>query len=141
MIAGQQLAYLYVQLKDYKEGRRSDPEMSPMATNLTKDDMLALATYFSREKRAPTGFRADPVLAAKGKAIADAALCTMCHMGQYQGQNEIPGLAGQRRGYLTKQLNDFRAHRRTNDAGNMVSVVGSLTDSEIDAIAEYLAGL
>ena len=45
-LAGQTARYLYLQLRDFKEGRREDPLMSPMATNLSRDDMLDLADYF-----------------------------------------------------------------------------------------------
>ena len=46
-LAGQTWRYLYIQLKDYKEGRRSNPLMSPMAANLSRDDMINVANYFA----------------------------------------------------------------------------------------------
>jgi cytochrome c553 len=36
ILAGQTARYIYLQLRDYKEGRRKDPLMSPMAANLSK---------------------------------------------------------------------------------------------------------
>lgn len=140
-LAGQTARYIYLQLKDFKEGRRSDPQMSPMAADLGKEDMLALADYFSQQPPARTGFNADAARAARGKDLADATLCTMCHQGAYQGQNEIPRLAGQNYDYLKKQLLDFRAKNRTNDAGNMTSVTKTITDDDIENLAQYLAGL
>jgi cytochrome c553 len=68
-------------------------------------------------------------------------LCTMCHLGGFKGQNEIPRVAGQYYEYIVKQLHDFRAHRRTNDAGNMTSVAKTLSDADIDDLAQYIAGL
>ena len=50
VLAGQNSRYIYLQLKDFKEGRRHDPQMDPMAAPLTRDDMLALADHFSKEK-------------------------------------------------------------------------------------------
>src|SRR3954467_15591154 len=55
VLAGQNARYLYLQLKDFKEGRRHDPQMEPMAAPLERDDMLALADYFSKQKQAPSG--------------------------------------------------------------------------------------
>ena len=34
ILAGQSWRYIYIQLKDFKEGRRTDPVMSPMAADL-----------------------------------------------------------------------------------------------------------
>lgn len=141
VLAGQTFLYLYNQLKDFKAGRRRNPQMSPMVASLSRDEMKAMAMYFSKQPWPYNGFNSDPAKAAKGKEVADAALCTMCHLGQYQGQNEIPRVAGQHFAYLKKQLLAFRAKTRTNDAGNMTSYTANLTDQQIDDLANYLAGL
>ncbi|MFN0314591.1 MAG: c-type cytochrome [Burkholderiales bacterium] len=141
ILAGQTSRYLYLQLKDYKEGRRKDPVMAAMAANLSKEDMRALADYFASRKPKSTNFNADAAKAAKGKAVADAALCTMCHLGGFSGQNEIPRVGGQHYEYVVKQLKDFRARNRTNDAGNMTSVSRGLSDEDIENLAHYIAGL
>lgn len=140
-LAGQTTRYLYLQLKDFKEGRRKNPLMSPMAANLSKQDMYDLAEYFSKQKHAPSSYKVDAGKADAGKKVADAALCTMCHLGGFSGQNEIPRVAGQEYGYIVKQLRDFRAKERTNDAGNMTSVARGLTDEQIDQLANYITGL
>lgn len=141
ILAGLNSRYLYLQLKDFKEGRRKDPMMSPMAVNLSREDMRALADHFASKKAKSTGFNADAAKAVKGKAVADAALCTMCHLGEFAGQNEIPRVAGQHFDYVVKQLRDFRAKNRTNDAGNMTSVARGLSDEDIDNLAHYISGL
>ena len=141
ILAGQTSRYLYLQLKDYKEGRRKDPVMSAMAVNLSKEDLRALADYFASRKPKSNGFSADEAKAGKGKAVADAALCTMCHLGGFSGQNEIPRVGGQHFDYIVKQLKDFRARNRTNDAGNMTSVSKGLSDDDIENLAHYIAGL
>jgi cytochrome c553 len=141
ILAGQTARYIYLQLKDFKEGRRNDAQMSPMAAILSKEDMLALAEYFAAQPAPASTFDTDGAKAARGKDLADATLCTMCHQGSYQGQNEIPRLAGQHYDYLKKQLQDFRAKTRTNDAGNMTSVSKGLSDEDIENLAHYLAGM
>jgi Cytochrome c553 len=140
-LAGQTSRYLYLQLKDFKEGRRKDPQMSPMAANLTKEDMLALAEYYASQKQAPSTFKADAARIAEGQKIADAALCTMCHLGGFTGQNEIPRVGGQHYEYIVKQLKDFRDKNRTNDAGNMTSVTKGISDDDIDKLAQYITNL
>lgn len=141
ILAGQTARYIYLELRDFKEGRRADPQMSPMAAPLSRQDMFDLAAYFAAQKMRPNGFKADEARAARGKAKADETLCTMCHLGGFMGQNEIPRVAGQHYDYVVKQLRDFKAHRRTNDAGNMTSVARTLSDEDIENLGHYLASL
>ena len=83
--------------------------------------------------------RGNNELIAKGKAASDAALCTICHLGKFAGQNEIPRASGQHYEYTLKQLKDFKERRRTNDAGNMTAVVRTMSDEDLEAMAAYLS--
>lgn len=141
ILAGQTARYIYLQLKDFKEGRRSEPAMQPFIEKLSREDMLDLAAYFAAQKPRLPGFRVDPAKADRGKLKADEVLCTMCHLGGFKGQNEIPRVAGQHYEYIVKQMNDFRTRRRTNDAGNMSSVSKTLSGTDIDDLAHYLVNL
>jgi len=141
ILAGQTARYIYLELKDFKEGRRHDPQMEPIAQQLDQNDMLTLADYFSKQKLVAANFNADPAKVAAGKKKSEEVLCTMCHLGGFMGQNEIPRVAGQHYEYVKKQLADFKAKRRTNDAGNMTSVASGLSDEDIDDLAQYLATL
>jgi cytochrome c553 len=140
-LSGQNARYLYLQLKDFKEGRRNDPIMSPIAKQLEKKEMQSLSKYFSEQKPKPVVFQSDNVKATAGKKVADEALCPMCHMGGFAGQNEIPRVAGQHPEYVIKQLKDFRARNRTNDAGNMTAYSSNLTDQDIENLAHYIGTL
>jgi cytochrome c553 len=141
ILAGQTARYLYLQLRDFQEGRRSDAMMSPIVVGLTRDEMRELADWYSKQKPPVQAFKPDPAKAKLGKAKADETLCTMCHLGGFLGQNEIPRVAGQNYDYIVKQLSDFKARRRTNDAGNMTSVSNTLSDTDIENLAHYLTGL
>jgi cytochrome c553 len=141
ILAGQTARYIYLQLRDFKEGRRKDPQMSPMAANLSKQDMFDLGAYFSAQKAGGQNEKGDTSLIEKGKAVADAAICTMCHLGGFSGQNEIPKTGGQHFTYVLKQLGDFKAKRRTNDAGNMTAVLRTIADDDLKALAAYVASL
>jgi cytochrome c553 len=112
-----------------------------MAEGLTRDEMRALSDWFAAQKPAPIPFKADAEKAKLGKAKAEETLCTMCHLGGFSGQNEIPKVAGQQYEYIVKQLSDFKARKRTNDAGNMTSVANTLSDDDIKNLANYIAGL
>lgn len=141
ILAGQTARYVYLQLKDFKEGRRSEPQMEPFVKDLSRQDMLDLAAFFAAQKPRPNSFKADPERVARGKRKADETLCTMCHLGGFLGQNEIPRAAGQHYEYTVKQLRDFKTARRTNDAGNMASVSKTLSDQDIEDLGHYLASL
>ena len=60
ILAGQTFRYLYLQLRDFQEGRRSDPQMSPMVAGLSRDELRELADYFAAQKPKPQSFKADP---------------------------------------------------------------------------------
>jgi cytochrome c553 len=141
ILAGQSWRYIYIELKDFSQGRRSDPQMSPITLGLTGDEMIDLGNWFAAQKHLPNGFKADPAKVAAGKAKADENLCEMCHLGNLAGQNEIPRVAGQHYAYVLKQLQDFKARIRTNDGGNMTSVASSLSDVDIENLAQYAADL
>ncbi|MBE7941088.1 MULTISPECIES: c-type cytochrome [Ramlibacter] len=140
-LAGQTWRYLYIQLRDFKEGRRSNAVMSPMAANLSRDDMINIANWFASMPLKSTDPVASEDKLKAGKAKTDETLCTMCHLGGFLGQNEIPRLAGQRPAYLVAQLKAFKARTRTNDAGNMTSVAQTLSEQDIDNVAAYLSSL
>src|SRR5256885_4867709 len=150
ILAGQTSRYLYLQLKDYKSGLRKSDMMTPAAEPLSKEDMLALAAYYAAQR--PKGpriskgeesvaFQPDPDRVATGKRKSAEVLCTMCHLGEFAGQNEVPRVAGQHPEYVVRQLKDYRSRARTNDAGTMTAVARTLSDKDIEDLAQYLASL
>jgi len=141
ILAGQTARYLYLQLKDFKEGRRSEPQMEPFVKDLSRQDMFDLAAFFSAQKPRPADFKVDPARVERGRKKAEETLCTMCHLGGFKGQNEIPRAAGQHYAYTVKQLRDFKTGKRTNDAGNMASVSKTLSEQDIEDLGHYLASL
>jgi cytochrome c553 len=141
ILAGQTARYLYLQLVDFKEGRRAEAQMAPFVQPLSRDDMRDLAAFFASQKPRPPSFKFDEARALRGKAKSEEVLCTMCHLGGFAGQNEIPRVAGQHYDYTVKQLMDFKARRRTNDAGNMTAVARTLSERDIEDLAHYLVSL
>jgi cytochrome c553 len=141
ILAGQSWRYIYIELKDFKEGRRSDEQMSPMAAQLSTEDMTLLGEFFAAQKQAPIKFQVDSAKVEAGRKTSDAVLCPMCHVGGFVGQNEIPRVAGQWPQYIKKQLADFKARRRTNDAGNMTSVAATLSEADIENLSQYIGNL
>ncbi|MBC7483748.1 MAG: cytochrome c4 [Rhizobacter sp.] len=141
ILAGQIARYLDLQLRDFQAGRRTNELMTPMVAGMTRDEMRELAAYFAQQAPPVQAFKPDADKARLGKPKADETLCTMCHLGGFAGQNEVPRVAGQHFDYIVKQLSDFKARARTNDAGTMTSVAGSLNVQDIENLAHYLVGL
>ena len=141
VLAGQTARYTFLQLRDFQEGRRVDPIMTPMVAGMTRDEMRELGNYYAKQKPLQQTFKADPEKARLGKLKSDETLCTMCHLGGFVGQNEVPKAAGQHHAYLVKQLTDFKSRARTNDAGTMTSVAKTLSAEDIDNLAHYISGL
>jgi len=140
-LAGQPAQFITMQLFQFREGNRKDPQMTPMAANLSNADMNDLAAYFTAQKHAPPGHKTGPENAAKAPALTQKYNCVQCHGPKLLGQQHIPRLAGQQHEYLKKQLQGFKAQTRADLDGNMTSAAQALSPADIDVIADYLAGL
>lgn len=149
-LAGQGEAYLIKQLHDFRADKRAEATMTPMAKGIASDeDVLNLAAYFSGQKQKAGTANKDKVVAGgkiyRGGIMASGvAACSGCHGPTGAGNTaaKFPKIAGQHTKYLVKQLKAFRSGTRTNDTGKMMrNVVAKMSDSEIEAVAEYVAGL
>ena len=68
--------------------------------------------------------------------------CALCHSADgISRMPKFPKLAGQRPAYIEKQLREFRAEKRTNDGGPMVTNASLLSDAQITEVASYFASL
>jgi cytochrome c553 len=141
VIWGQQLGYLYLELRDYKSGARKNDQMSAVVAGLERDDMLALGQYFSQKPWPVLGQPAAPqAVAAQALRATTAVVCTSCHQESYMGEGTQPRLAGQQKDYLAQTMLDFRDGKRANNPG-MSDLMKSISESDIAPIAEYLAGM
>jgi cytochrome c553 len=141
VIWGQYQGYLYLQLRDYKRGDRKDDQMTPVVDLLERDDMLALAEYFSKKPwprlEQPA---APPEVVARAQRANSSVGCTGCHQASYLGEGTQPRLAGQSREYMQQTMLDFRTRKRGNNPG-MSDLMAATSEDDIKAMAEYAAGL
>lgn len=138
IIWGQEFYYLYVQMKDYKAGRRQNPEMSVIVASLSKQEMRELAQRFASQAWPSTGFAAESTDIARGETASAAGLCTQCHLGGYEGSSRIPRLAGQQVGYLERTMLEFKNKTRMNSPAK-ASLMAAYEEEDIAAMARYLA--
>jgi cytochrome c553 len=140
-LAGQPAQFISIELFQFREGNRKDPQMTPLAANLTNADMNDLAAYFSAQKPRPPSHKTNPANAATAPKLAQQFNCVQCHGKALLGQQHIPRLAGQQFEYLKMQLRGFKAQTRADLDGNMTSAAQALSENDIDALVDYIAGL
>jgi cytochrome c553 len=141
IIWGQQAGYIYIQLRDFKRGDRKDESMQPIVSSFEKNDMLAIAEYFSQKPWPNLGQpRASKDVAQRALSAEHSVGCTSCHLEQFQGAGTVPRLAGQSQEYLVKTIADFRTRARGNNPG-MTDLMRATSPDDLPALAEYFAGL
>lgn len=146
-LAQQHPEYLIKQLHDFKDDKRADPVMKGFAMMLSDEEMNNISAWLAQQKAQP-GYATDKELVQLGEriyrgGIADRniAACASCHSPNGTGiPSQYPRLAGQHADYTIKQLNTFRDGSRNNSV-QMRDVAAKMTDREIKAVADYIAGL
>jgi cytochrome c553 len=140
-LAGQFAAVTYKELNDFKTGARVNAVMSPFAVNMSNQDMLDLAAYYSYLPRVPTS-HADakmpaPPIVTTGAPMRNIAPCGSCH-GDIDNKAGSPWLGGQSAVYIKAQLQAFAAGTRRNDISQqMRNIARHMTPEEIDQVARY----
>jgi cytochrome c553 len=154
-LAGQQAAYIALQLAHFKDGTRPSAIMSGMAQSLTPEDMKALGAYFAQQK--PKGLGAkDPTLVASGQKLyrggnstTGVPACAACHSPTGVGiPVRYPRLSGQYADYTLAQLQAFKSAQRGADKQGkdvngrvMATIASRMSEAEMRAVADYAAGL
>lgn len=136
-------------------------EMTGLLTNLSNQDIADIAAYFAAqntqlsgakkmEVQVNSGIKVDALeLGAKtyrvGNLSTGVPACTGCHQPDGKGNPPagFPRLSGQHADYVEKQLTNFRNGVRVNDGDTMImrAVAEKMSDAEIKAVANYIAGL
>ena len=140
-LAAQPAQFIATQLIMFREQRRTDPQMSPVAATLSNADISALGKFFSAQAHAPVAKKAGEDVAEAGRRITEKFNCVQCHGAALKGQQHIPRLAGQQADYLRTQLRGFKAGTRFDMDGNMTAAAQAMTPADIETIAPYLSSL
>lgn len=147
ILAGQHADYIVKQLTEFKAGRRANPIMSGMVAALSEEDMRNVAAFYSGKSAQPgTSRNKDLVQLGEkiyrgGIAAKQVPACAGCHSPNGAGiPAQYPRVAGQHAEYSEAQLVAFRSGQRANST-QMAAIAARLSDNEIKAIADYMAGL
>ena len=146
-LAGQHAAYLQKQLHDFKGAGRNNAVMTAFAKMLSDDDIRNVAAFLEQQKPEP-GTARNKNTVELGKKIYRAGIaeknvpaCAGCHGPNGAGiPAQFARIAGQHQDYTVAQLTNFRAGTRANSA-QMTAVGKRMSDDEMQAVADYIAGL
>lgn len=159
-LAGLGQKYLYKQLQDIKNNVRPVPEMTGMLTPFSDQDLADIAAYYANQSIQLSGAQEMEVRVNSGEMVDALALgrtiyrfgnpetgvpaCSGCHSPTGVGNEPAgyPRLGGQHADYIAKQLNNFRGGGRVNDDQQVMrQVAAPMSDAEITAVSNYIAGL
>jgi cytochrome c553 len=141
-LAGQPPLFLTNQLILIREKVRKSEVMAPFVKELKDDEIIALAEHYSKLKPEPiAGEQVDQALVPRGAELAKQLRCGSCHLPNYQGQEQMPRLTGQRLDYLMLTLTAYRDGTRSGIDTSMNGVMVGLPDQDVRAIAHYLASI
>lgn len=150
-IAGKPAGYLYNQLVNFRDGRRTYAPMTYLIDHLTDAYLQEIAQHFSRldlpypppqtQGAAPATLTRGEALVSKGDPAREIPACVRCHDRSLMGvAPAVPGLLGLPRDYLNGQLGAWKTGQRRAAARDcMASVVAKLSIEDIDAISTWLS--
>jgi cytochrome c553 len=141
-IAGQVGIYLHWQLLLYRDKRRVDPQMAPIAGTLSESDMADLAAFFAAQPPTPPAAAPpDPARAEAGQRLAATYHCDDCHGRDFAGREYAPRLRGLSREYLVAQMRGFKARTRGDLDGAMTQAAQPVADADIEPLADYIGSI
>lgn len=153
-LAGQDYDYLLKQMKNFKAvdgkpAKRVNPVMNGMIAAFEVEQMKDLAAWFASQKpKAGAAKNRETVEAGQklyraGDAEKGIPACASCHGPTGSGMpSQFPRVSGQHAEYAEAQLKAFRDGTRANDPNKMMrSIALKMTDPEIKAVSDYMAGL
>jgi cbb3-type cytochrome c oxidase subunit III len=152
-LSGQHADYLYKQLSNFKvkagakEAERANAIMAGFAAQLSDADMRNVSAYYESQKLKPSSAK-DKDLSDLGQKIYRGGIaeknvpaCAGCHGAAGAGiPAQYARVGGQWAEYTESQLVAFRAGTRKNSA-QMMTISARLSDREIKAVSDYIAGL
>jgi cytochrome c553 len=153
-LAGQNADYLYKQMTNFKSVDGKPPErvnaiMNGMISPFNEEQLRDLSAYFSSQtQKGEVAKNLDTIplgqkLYRGGNMAKGLPACAGCHGPAGAGMPALfPRIGGQFPEYIETQLNSFRSESRANDPNQMMRMVAiKMTDVEIKAVADYIAGL
>lgn len=138
-LAGQPKVFIENQLVLIREGLRDIPVMKEAVASLKDEEIIELAKYFAVQPVAPRDAPVQTQKASLGAETSRRMLCGTCHLPGYEGQNQVPRLAGQDEAYLLQAMKQLRDHPGPGRDTIMSASLRGLNDADLANLAHYLA--
>lgn len=147
-LASEPAPYFINQMKAFRDKSRADENarrfMWGISSRLTDDEIQQLATFYESQPAVHLQKISDQAKYDAGKEVflnghpdKGVPACLVCHGEKGEGMETTPRLGGQNEAYLTRQLKVFYGNERPA-ATAMHEIVKGLSESDIEAIAQYL---
>jgi cytochrome c553 len=150
-IAGKPADYLYQQLLNFRDGRRTYAAMTHLLQFLSDDYLREMANHFAGLNLPyppPQATSATRAVLDRGRALVQQGdkarripACVSCHGGALTGVlPAVPGLLGLPRDYITAQLGAWRnGKRRASPQDCMHEIAQRLDPDDVSAVAQWLS--
>ena len=143
-LAGQHATVLIEQIADIRSGNRRNPKMEPFSEEhvLTTQEIADIATYLQALPIPPNLGSGPGTALSRGKELY-ARDCANCHgdKGEGNARKFYPLVAGQHFKYLVREARFIRDGSRGNANPDMVKIIKSYGEEDIDAVADYMSRL
>ena len=153
ILAGQHAAYIQKQLHNFQiksgdnKAMRENAIMLGFASGLTNEQIADVAAYYNQQRTQPS-YTKNKSLALVGESLYKGGdiengipACSSCHGPKGAGiPNQYPRLAGQYTEYTSSTLLSYKNGSRANNK-QMMTISKRMSDEQINAVSEYLAGL
>ena len=143
-LAGQHAKVLIEQMTDIRSGNRQNPKKEPFAEEhvLTTQEIADIAQYLQALPISANLGRGPGNALERGKELYEKD-CANCHgkKGEGDGEKFFPLVAGQHFRYLQREARFIRDGDRGNANPDMVKVIKSYRDDELEAVADYMSRL
>ncbi|WP_207148498.1 c-type cytochrome [Thiococcus pfennigii] len=139
-ISGLNVLYFYATMQAFRKGLRQGTVMGRIAKGYTSGQLQRMALHFGTRPWVGRLEEVDPRRAQRGRAL-HAEHCEECHeqSGHFQDK-DTPPLAGQARGYLLYQMQDYRvAASQMPQPPLMQERLERLSDTDLIALSEFYA--
>ena len=143
-LSGQHATVLVKQISDFQSGRRSNPKMEPFIGDhvLNSFEIADIAIYLQGLPVSPANGKGPGSGVTRGYQLYGKD-CVECHGTRGEGNAEKlhPMVAAQHYRYLLRQAQLIRDGDRRNSNPDMVKVIKPYTNSDLEAVADYMSRL
>ena len=147
ILQGQHAEYLAKQLAEFKSGKRNNAIMKGFASTLSDEDMRHVSAFYASKTAKPGAAKNKDTLRLGERiyrgGLADKGVpaCAGCHGPTGAGMPaQYPRIGAQHGDYVESQMTGFRTGTRGNNA-QMMAIASKMSEAEIKAVSDYIAGL